>query len=74
MNRYVSINSIHINQNALFDVRSIDVPGESNVESLRCVDEIALGRKLIGKGEWSEVGHVVMGASYAGGKYGFAHG
>jgi len=50
------------------------VPGESNVESLRCVDEIALGRKLIGKGEWSEVGHVVMGASYAGGKYGFAHG
>lgn len=39
-----------------------------------CEEESRLGRETLEKGDWSGIGHVIMGASYSGGKYDFAEG
>ena len=36
------------------------------------MEESQIGREKMKKGDWSGVGHAIMGASYSGGKYDFA--
>lgn len=73
-NRYVFINSFHVTQNDVFNALKKASPGEWKVKKTTCVDESKLGKELMEKGDWSGVGHAIMGASYSGGKYDFAHG
>ena len=39
-----------------------------------CAEESDLGKRLMASGDWSGVGHSIMGASYTGGRYDFSLG
>ena len=73
-NRYVFINSFRATQNDILNALE-NVTGEKwNVKKTTCEEESRLGREKMEKGDWSGVGHAIMGASYSGGKYDFAQG
>ena len=72
--RYVFINSIRATQNDILKALE-NVTGERwNIKRTICEEESRLGREMMEKGDWSGVGHAIMGASYSGGKYDFAQG
>ena len=72
--RYVFINSIRATQNDILKALE-NVTGERwNIKRTTCEEESRLGREMMEKGDWSGVGHAIMGASYSGGKYDFAQG
>ena len=73
-NRYVFINSFRATQNDILKALETVTGGKWNVKKTTCEDESRLGREMMEKGNWSGVGHAIMGASYNGGKYDFAQG
>ena len=73
-NRYVFINSLRTTQNDILNALETVTGEKWNIKKTTCEDESRLGRELMEKGDWSGVGHAIMGASYSGGKYDFAQG
>ena len=73
-NRYVFINSFRATQNYILYVLETVTGEKWNVKKTTCEEESRIGREMMEKGDWSGVGHAIMGASYSGGKYDFAQG
>lgn len=73
-NRYVFINSLRTTQNEILSALQTVTHQKWNVKHTTCEEESKLGREKLEKGDWSGIGHVIMGASYSGGKYDFAKG
>ena len=73
-NRYVFINSFRATQNDILNALETVTGEKWNVKKTTCEDESRIGREKMEKGDWSGVGHAIMGASYSGGKYDFAQG
>ena len=73
-NRYVFINSFRATQNDILKALETTTEEKWNTKKTTCEDESRLGKEKMEKGDWSGVGHAIMGASYSGGKYDFAQG
>lgn len=73
-NRYVFINSLRTTQNDILNALETVTGEKWNIKKTTCEEESRLGREMMEKGDWSGVGHAIMGASYSGGKYDFTLG
>lgn len=73
-NRYVFINSFRTTQNEILSALQTVTRQKWNVKHTTCEEESKTGREKMEKGDWSGVGHAIMGASYSGGRYDFAQG
>ena len=73
-NRYVFTISFQATQNDILKALETVTGEKWNVKKTTCEDQSRTGREKLEKGDWSGVGHAIMGASYSGGKYDFAQG
>ena len=73
-NRYVFTISFQATQNEILNALETVTGEKWNVKKTTCEDESRIGKEKMEKGDWSGVGHAIMGASYSGGKYDFAQG
>ncbi|KAK4690328.1 hypothetical protein P7C71_g6435, partial [Lecanoromycetidae sp. Uapishka_2] len=72
--RYVFINSFRATQKEVLEALEKATETKWKVKKTTCEEESRIGKEKMEKGDWSGVGHAIMGASYSGGKYDFALG